>query len=95
MIGQLEDSKATKAMITAMSVGLVGTVFMAGSVFAYLGSMIPLCIILAVPGFTGWALPYLLHQKIKKNSIAKAEPIIAHNYDVIYEACETAAGLIK
>jgi hypothetical protein len=94
-IEKLEGSKTTKAMAVSLGFGIVGTAFMAGSVFAYLGSMIPLCVILAIPGFIGWGLPYFLYKKFLKESTDKVNPMIDRNYDVIYEACEKASQLLS
>lgn len=93
-IEKLENSKTTKPMAVAIGVGIIGTVFMATSVFAYLASMIQHCVILAIPGFTGWVLPYFLYKKYLKESTKKANPMIDRNYDIIYEACEKAGQLL-
>lgn len=91
----LEKSKTKNAVAASLGIGLIGTVFMAGSVFAYLASAIWLCVILAIPGFIGWILPYFLYKKIEKQSINKAAAIIDQNYDVIYESCEKASNLLN
>lgn len=93
-IEKLESSKNTKAMALALGLGLGGTVFMAGSVFAYLASMIPLCVILAIPAFIGWGLPYFLYKKSLRENTEKTKPLIDRNYDLIYEACEKASHLL-
>lgn len=93
-IEKLESSKTTKSMAMSLGVGIIGTVFMTGSVFAYLASMIPVCVILAIPAFIGWGLPYFLYNKIIKESTEKAKPMIDKNYDLIYEACEKANQLL-
>jgi len=93
-IEKLETTKTLKAMAISLGIGIVGTSFMAGSVFAYLASMIPLCIILAIPAFIGWALPYFFYKKIFIETSAKVNIMIDHNYDVIYESCEKARYLL-
>ena len=52
----LEKSKTTAACIYAITAGLIGTAFMAGSVFSITAPTphIILCILLAIPGFAGW-----------------------------------------
>jgi hypothetical protein len=92
-IEKLESSKTTKAMAVSLGVGIAGTVFMAGSVFAYLAFMIPVCVILAIPGFIGWGLPYFFYKKFIMESTERVSPMIDRNYDVIYEACEKASKL--
>jgi hypothetical protein len=94
-IEKLESSKTGKAMSASLGIGIAGTVFMTGSVFAYLASMIPLCVILAIPGFIGWGLPYFLYKKFLKESTERINPLIDRNYDIIYEMCEKASQLIK
>ena len=93
-IEKLETTKTLKAMAISLGIGIVGTSFMAGSVFAYLASMIPLCILLAIPAFIGWALPYYFYKKIFIETSAKVNIMIDHNYDVIYESCEKARYLL-
>lgn len=94
-IESLEFSKITKASGVAYGVGLVGTAFMAGSVFAVTAGNIPLCVILAIPGFIGWVAPYLLFRKISSRKSAEVTPLIDKKYDEIYEVCEKASSLLS
>lgn len=93
-ITSMEKSKASSASIIAYTVGLIGTAFMAGATFAFLGGFIALCIILAVPAFTGWILPYFLYKSTYAKRSAKVAPLIDNKYDEIYELCERANGLL-
>jgi len=94
-IEKLEDSKMIAPSAVAYGIGIVGAAFMAGSVFAITAAtpLIPLCIILAVPGFIGWILPYFLFKKIKQSKTEKVSPLIDRQYDAIYETCEKANRL--
>jgi hypothetical protein len=94
-IESLEFSKTTKASAVAYVIGIIGTAFMAGSVFAVTSDMIVLTIILGLIGFIGWILPYLFYRKIKANKIAEVNPIIDTKYDEIYEICEKANKLLE
>jgi len=94
-IEKLERTKTGKAMGISLGIGIVGTAFMAGSVFASLASMVPLCIILAIPAFIAWALPYFFYKKIYFETSTKVDVMIEHNYDVIYDSCEKASHLLK
>ena len=94
-IAKMEKSKAANASIVAYSIGLSGTAFLAGATFAYLGSMIALCIILAIPGFVGWVLPYFCYNSAYAKKNAKVAPLIDNKYDEIYEICEKANGLLE
>lgn len=93
-ITSMEKSKAAGASIAAFSVGIIGTAFMAGATFAYLGGLIVLCIILAIPGFMGWILPYFLYNSTYAKKTAKVAPLIDSKYDEIYEVCERANSLL-
>ncbi|KAI7260937.1 hypothetical protein KC345_g9939 [Hortaea werneckii] len=84
-IGHLEGSKAIGASVWAYTIGLIGTAFMAGSVFANQDDRLVLSIILAVPGFIGWIIPYFSYREIHKKTTGKATPLIDQKYDEIYE----------
>jgi len=95
-IGRMEKSKADGASILAFTVGVIGTAFMAGSVFAVVASppVIWLCILLAIPAFVGWVLPYFLFKSHYAKKTEKLTPLINGKYDEIYEVCERANGLL-
>ena len=67
-IDTLENSKTKVATAAALVIGVTGTGFMAGSVFAVKAQppIIWLCVLLAIPGFLGWILPYFAYQRTKK-----------------------------
>ena len=90
----LESSKGLGASILAYVVGITGTAFMAGSVFAFLAGMLPLCIIFAIPGFIGWAISYFCYVSIRKKKTERVTPIIDSKYDEIYEVCERANSIL-
>lgn len=94
-IGTLERTKVLKASAAAYIVGVIGTAFMAGSVFAVTAGNIPLCIILSIPAFAGWVLPYLLFRNISSRKSAEITPLIEKKYDEIYEVCEKASTLLS
>lgn len=94
-IENLERSKTSTASITAITIGLIGTAFLAGSVFAFIyAEMIPLMIILAIPGFIGWFLSYYFYKKIKVKRSTVVIPLIEEQYDAIYETCQKAHSLL-
>lgn len=94
-IEALERSKSTSAEITAYSTGLLGTGLIAGATFSYLDGMLPLMIILAVPGFIGWISPYFCYRSIKEKKTLQADPLIYQKYDELYAVCEKANGLLS
>lgn len=94
-IHELEKSKYMFASIVAYIIGIIGTAFMAGSVFFVTANMIIPCIIMAVPAFIGWILPYFIYQKIVRKKTAEITPSIEEKYDEIYNICEKAHGLLN
>ncbi|MGN0552312.1 MAG: hypothetical protein ACI4I1_02940 [Oscillospiraceae bacterium] len=93
-IDSLEKSKFVKPSVVAYLVGIIGTAFMAGSVFCVIASKIIPCIILAVPAFIGWVLPYFLYKSILKKKTEEVTPLIDEKYDEIYTVCEKANALL-
>ena len=92
----LEKTKTSSATMYALIVAIVGTAFMAGSVFAVTAQTpyIILSAILAVPGFIGWIIPYFLYRKVAGKQTEKIVPLIEQKYDEIYEICEKGNKLL-
>lgn len=93
-IQSLDFSKYVKASAVAYVIGVLGTVLMAGSVFAVTSNMTALCVVLAIPAFIGWVLPYLCYQSITKKKTNEVMPLIDQKYDELYAVCEKASGLL-
>lgn len=95
-IDHLEKSKTSKATIYALTVGIIGTAFMAGSVFAVTATppLIVLCIILAIPSFAGWILPYFIYKNVVRKRTEKVNLLIQKKQDEIYEVCEKGNKLL-
>ena len=53
-----------------------------------------LCILLAVPGLIGWALPYFLYRRIVVKQTKKIQPLIEAKQDEIYDICEKGHSLL-
>lgn len=95
-IDMLQKSKSSKAAVISLTIGLVGTAFMAGSVFAVTAStpVIWLCIILAVPAFGLWALAPILYPRLVAKRSAVVNELIEKKYDEIYKICEKGNALL-
>lgn len=91
----LETSKVTKAAAIAYVVGVIGTAFMAGSVFAVTAGNVSLCVILAIPGVIGWIMPYLMFRGLSRKKTEAVNPLIEQKYDELYMVCEKANGLLN
>ena len=95
-IDALEKSKTSKGVMVSISVGIVGTIFMAGSTFAITASppVIWLCVLLAVPGFAGFILPYFCYKAIVSKRTKIVNPLIEEKYDEVYKVCEKGSRLL-
>ena len=93
-IDSMERSKTTGASIAAFTIGILGTALIGLATIAYLGGMVPLMIILAIPGFIGWILPYFCFKGISRSKTNKVVPLIEKKYDEMYEVCEKANALL-
>lgn len=96
-IETMEKSRTSSAIMWALVIAMIGTAFMAGSVFAVTNDppMILLCILLAIPAFAGWILPFFVHRTILSKKTKKMEPLIEQKYDEIYEICEKGNKLLS
>lgn len=96
-IDTLERSKTSVATIYALIIAVVGTAFMAGATFAVTTQppQVILCILLAIPGFIGWILPYFVYKKVLGKQIEKVTPLIEEKYDEIYEICEKGNRILS
>lgn len=92
----LERSKTTRAAAAALTAGVLGTAFMAGSTFAAVSTppVVWLTILLALPGFLGWILPYFLYRAMVRWKAAQIEPLMEQKYDEINEICERGSRLL-
>ena len=94
-IAQLQKSIDTYAAMAAITVGMIGTVFIALSTFAIVNDppLILPCIVLAVPGFIGWLLPYFIWKYVKERRRRKIMPFVEKKYDEIDQICNKAIRL--
>lgn len=95
-IDALEQSKTSKATIASLVIGMIGTAFMAGSTFAVVNDppIIWLCILLAIPGFLGWILPYFVYSTMVRRHTGVIAPLIEDKYNEIDSICEKGNGLL-
>ena len=95
-ISALENSKLKIATMIALIVGIVGTAFMAGSVFAVTSvpPSVILCVVFGIPGIIGWAIPYRLFKHCANKRAVAVSPLIEQKYDEIHEICEKGNALV-
>lgn len=94
---RLKKAIKSRATITALSIGLIGTVFIAGSTFAITHNppIVWLCAVLGIIGFIGWIFPYFVYKKNKVKQSEKVDKFIKDNYDEIETICHKASMLLK
>lgn len=92
----LENSKTSTATGAAIAIGVIGSMFMAGSVFAVTATppIIWLCVLLAIPAFAGWILPYFCFRSMVSKRVEVVAPLIEDKYDEIYEICKKGNRLL-
>ena len=92
----LEHSKTSTAAIWALCIALLGTAFMAGSVFAVVATppRIVLSIVLAVPAFAGWIAPYFVYRRVRAEKTRKVSPFMEEKMEEIYSLCEKGQSLL-
>lgn len=93
-IESLERSKVARPQAAALLVGLVGTAFLAVSVFSFTGGLVALFL---VSGFLGLAVTggtYFLHSALRSRQLRRSAPLIDRQYDIVYASCEQAHGLL-
>ena len=91
-IKELERAKIVVATQVALIVGISGTAFMAGAVFSITGTTphIILSIMLSIPAFIGWVIPYFLYRKIVLKKTKELMYLIDQKQEEIYLICEKA-----
>jgi len=93
-IGRLSNSPRTFAMTSAIAIGLIGTAFLAGSVFTLLGGFIVASIALGVVGLLGWAGGAASYLLVRNRRTAKIAARIDAEYRTVYECAEQATRLL-
>lgn len=93
---KLQRAKTSVATMWALAVGIAGTVFMAGATFAVVHEppIIWLCVLLAIPGFAGWILPYFIYRRGVDIQTEKIQPLIDEKMEEIYQVCEKGHSLL-
>lgn len=96
-IDKLNSSIHNHATMIALIIAFIGTAFITGATFAVISDPphIKLCVILAIPGFIGWTLPYFAYKKCKIEREKKIAIFIEKKQDEIDHICEKALQLTK
>lgn len=92
----LENSKTSLATVVSLIIAILGTAFIACSVFAVTHEppLILLCVVLAIPGFVGWIVPLFAYKKLVRRKTQEINPLIEVKQDEVYEICEKGHKLL-
>lgn len=95
-ISSLQSNKTSQATIVSLVIAIIGTAFMAGSVFAVTHEppLILLCIVLAIPGFIGWLIPVFVYRKIVNKKTQELDFLIEKKREELDEICEKGYKLL-
>lgn len=93
-IARLERSERTRPTAGAAMVGLLGTAFMAGSVFSLLDGLTLLSIVLGTVGIGLWCVAYPTFRVLRSGRRAAVRTQLDREYDVMYENAAHAHHLI-
>ena len=91
----INENYKNKGIITSLTIGLIGTAFLAGATFSFLGGLYLLMVLLAIPGFIGWALPYYINKNINSKELRKVNQRSEELRQDIYTVIETAFRLMN
>lgn len=96
-IASLEASKTTIPTVAALSCGLLGCVFLAGSVFAVTAEQpaVWLTVLLGAPGLLLWAFTPFFAKLVKRRRTEKVLLLIDDKYDEAYEVCAKAQQILE
>lgn len=90
---QLNRQQVAIPTVIAITVGLLGTVFMGVSVFAYLAAFLVLSIVVAVPGFLLWGASYFVYRWYQRRITTRMQPSIEERLDQTAATCQSAFTL--
>ena len=96
-IDKMEKAMVSRAQMAAIALGVIGTVFIALSVFAVTADPphIVLTVLYAIPGFAGWISPYFVFRKVAASQREKLLPLIEQKREEIDVLCEKGNRLTQ
>ena len=96
-IDKMEKAMVSRAQMAAIALGVIGTVFIALSVFAVTADPphIVLTVLYAIPGFAGWISPYFVFRKVAVSQREKLLPLIEQKREEIDVLCEKGNRLTQ
>lgn len=93
-IVRLERAPHRDGTMAALVVGLLGTVPLAGSVFAVQAGLPVLCAVLGVPGLLLWAAAWPVHGAVRARVAARCAGPVDEQYEIVASTGEQAVHLL-
>lgn len=94
-IKKMKNKEVIPALISASFVGIIGSMFMAISVFFYTLYGLVLSLLISIPGFIGWGSIYFVYTKINNSISTQLDLEIYKDMDRLYETCKRAHKLLN
>lgn len=94
-IENLEREPWTISFICSLTIGMIGTIFLAISVFAItaINPLYMISILTGAVGIIGWILPYFVYKNVKTKKEQENTSLIDKKYDDLYAVLEQAKKL--
>ena len=93
-INSLENKKSAYFMGPIMGFGGVGAAFLGFSIFNFAHANIPLGAVSAVISLASWIAAYCFFAKISPKKKEHINPQIKEQFEIVYQTCEQASGLL-
>ena len=96
-LNRLEKEPNSKGSLYAVTVAVIGTIFVALSVFAITATspIYWLGVITGIIGLIEWFLAYPIYNKVKRKQEEMNTSLIEEQYNTIYDSCEQAQKLLN
>ncbi len=93
-IDALDRSKKTVPMAIAIIIGVIGSAFLAGSVFALQADAMGISIVLGAIGLLGWLGGWVSYIVVKARRAPQVDAAIDQQYEIVYDTAQKAAALL-
>lgn len=94
-IDALERSRTSIPRTIAITIGIIGSAFLAGSIFLLEGDFLVASIALGTIGLLGWLAGWFSFNKSKSARAPKVDAAIDRQYDIVYDTAQRAAALLR
>ena len=93
-IQRLENEKSARFMGPTIGFGGVGAVFLGVAIFNFTRANTTFAIVAAIISLVGWAAAYYFFANVNPKKNAQINPQIQEQFEIVYQTCEKANGLL-